>query len=450
MGGMSELVKIERMAYGPCGVGHLASGKTVFVEEAAPGDLVAIELVEEKERFATARIEEVVEAGGDRCAVPAGTPRALAPWAQLSYRAQLSAKEAIVRDALIRVGHLAPDEVDAALRPIVASADVWGYRNKIEMGVTRDLEGRLVLGFHAAGQTTVTPASECLLANHLIASAPQALQGALRYLEGRDGDLGLFRVGVRASATTGSCEVALWTAPGPFPRGFAAKIVGDAVSATSLVRVIAEEGAGRKVKRVEVLDGQGFWRERLDICGSSHPVSLQASAPSFFQVNTAQAAKLVEVAVGGLGLEEGERVADLYSGVGTFTTCLARTGAQVSAIELEGSAARDLRRNCEKARATVDVVCDDVSRALPSVAKGGLDALLVDPPRAGLDKRVISHIRLARPSRLAYVSCDPQTLARDVARLGGAGYRLVSATPVDMFPQTYHVETVVLMSRAQD
>lgn len=447
---MTESVYIERMSYGPDAVGRLSSGKTVFVRGAAPGEVVDVEIVEEKPRFARAVA----------CS-PSATISPIAPWAHLPYDLQLSQKQTLVRDALVRVGHFSPNEADAALRKIVPSKDEWGYRNKLELAATTDSRGRFALGFHEADSDAVDPIDRCALGNRLIERAPSAVAGALRYLSGGEG-LGIYRVGVRGSLGTKSVEVALWTPPSAFPRAFAAKMLVDAVGATSVVRVVADPGKARKVKRVEVLAGGGHWcesmvvrRQAAEPADAAHPnvpnaVPYAVSAPSFFQVNTKQAAKLVAIALDALAMERGQIVADLYAGVGTFSIPLALAGATVAAIELEGSAARDLRRNCTHNGVDVDVVCDDVAQALPRVAKrqGRLDAVIVDPPRSGLDKRALAHIDHVAPQRMVYVSCDPQTMARDAARLVGRGWHLVSTTPVDLFPQTYHVETVNLFVRS--
>lgn len=440
---MNETVSVERMSYGPDAVGRLASGKTVFVPGAVPGDVVEVSVVEEKPTFARAALRAVVEPSVQRAkdwqAVCADAPlQAVAPWSQLSYDAQLAAKQDCVVSALTRTARLDAELVARVMSPIVAAPHEWGYRNKVELAATPDPQGRLSLGFHAPGSDRIVPAKECRLANHLLRKAPKALTGALRYLAG-SGDLGIYRVGIRASERTGSVEVALWTPPSSFPRTFAAKMLRDAVGASSVVRVIADAGASRKVKRVEVLDGDGFWRER------SSGFDFAVSAPSFFQVNTAQAELLVSKALEGAALGSGDVAADLFSGVGAFSLPMAAAGAEVVAVELEGSSSRDFRINADANGVDAEMVCDDVRLALPHL--GPLDAVVVDPPRAGLHADVVASVADAGPQRVVYVSCDPQTLARDVARFAQAGYVLESVQPVDMFPQTYHVETVCALAR---
>ena len=217
----------------------------------------------------------------------------------------------------------------------------------------------------------------------------------------------------------------------------------SSLKATSVVRVIADPGKARKIKGLEVLDGKGCWQEQL--LGARYV----AHAPSFFQVNTAQAEKLIGEVLRGLGGEVGDGgpvgldemlIADLYSGGGTFSIPLAAAGADVIAVESAGSSVRDLRRNADANGVDIEIIGGDAARELPEL--GELDALVVDPPRAGLADGVVESIAAARPERVAYVSCNPATWARDVARFEENGYELLYAQPVDLFPQTYHVEVV--------
>lgn len=450
---MSEKVQIERMASSAEAVAHLSSGKTVFVYGGAPGDVAEVEVIEEKPTFARAKLIDLLEASPDRepshkKASSDLAELALAPWAHLSYDAQLRAKKSNVENALKRVAHMSFDVIETVVRDIVPSNREWGYRNKLEFAAKLDQNDRICIGVNAEGTHDFIELKEARLGNSLIRKSPKALQGALRYLCGND-DLGIYRVGIRGSENTDSVEVALWTPPSSFPRGFSAKLLKDGVGATSVVRVIADPGSSRKVKRVEVLGGDGFWheemRDRIDGEGDLEPFDFRVSAPSFFQVNTPQAQNMVGLVLKGLDIAPDSRVADLYSGVGTFSFPLAAIGANVTAVELEGSSSRDFKRNVELNQLDAEMICDDVARALPRL--GHLNAVVVDPPRAGLDKQVIAQLADCEPDRIAYVSCDVQTLARDIERLSSRGYKLVSLTPVDMFPQTYHVECVSIFAR---
>lgn len=436
---MTETLTIERMSYGPCAIAHEASGRTVFVQGAVPGDVVEARIVSEHKSFANAVVERVVEASSERVLPKdAELVNSIEPWSLLEYAAQLKAKRANVVDAFARTGGIARSEAERLVEDVRPSKRTYGYRNKLEMAAFTDASGKFQLGFREQGSDACVAAKRCSLAVRTIERAPKALAGAIRFMSGAQ-DLGIFRVGVRASLRTKSVEVALWTPPSAFPRDIAAKMLEDSVGATSVVRVIAEPGSERRVKRVEALLDKGFWRE--EACGLSFAVS----APSFFQVNTAQAEVLVKLACEMAEVHEGMLVADVFAGVGLFSMAFAEVGAEVVAIELSGSAVRDLRRNAEANELFVDAVCDDAVRALDQLT--GAQVVLVDPPRAGLEKRVLEGICDAAPERIIYVSCDPQTLARDIARFAARGYALQRTCPVDLFPQTYHVECVNLLTR---
>ena len=259
---------------------------------------------------------------------------------------------------------------------------------------------------------------------------------------GNSRDLSIERVGIRASRRTRALEVALWTPTGGFPRSQVSRVLQDALKPTSVVRVMSKgDRRARKIAGVEALSGEGSWTENI---GSER---MRLSAPSFFQVNTTAAEILVDLVLEALNPQEDEVAIDLYCGAGTFTLPLARRCAYVAAVEAYGPAVRDLRRNLEIARLdNVDVIGGDAVREFPDEEA---DVLVVDPPRAGLDEEAISLIAGSGARDIAYVSCDPATLARDLARFAQEGtYRTVSITPVDLFPQTFHCETVVHLTRA--
>lgn len=436
---MRETLTIEKMSNGPDAIAHEESGRTIFVQGGVPGDVVEARIVSERKSFANAVVERVVEASCDRVAPK--DPElvdSIEPWSVLAYPAQLLAKRANVVDALTRNGGIPRERAEQLVEEVRPSKREYSYRNKLEMATFADAASRFTLGFRQQGSDTCVAAQRCSLGVRTLERAPKALTGAIRFMSGAE-DLGIYRVGVRGSLRTKSLEVALWTPPSSFPRGFAAKMLEDALGATSVVRVIAEPGSERNVKQVEALLGRGFWQE--EVLGLSFAVS----APSFFQVNTAQAEVLVKLALEMAQVEEGTFVADVFSGVGLFSLAFADAGADVVAIELSGSAVRDLRRNADANGLFVDAICDDAVRALDSL--DGAEVVVVDPPRAGLEKRVIEGICDAAPERVIYVSCDPQTFARDCARFAAHGYELRRTCPVDQFPQTFHIECVSLLTR---
>jgi len=361
------------------------------------------------------------------------------PWAHLSRDAQLREKRDNIVSSLVRLAHIEPERADSLVSTTERPSDDWGYRNKVELGVSQ-ASGRTAIGMHAQDGRTVIKVDRCPLFDDPKAKTVKAMCGSLSYLANSDG-LSLQRIGVRTSRRTRDLEIAVWTEPGPFPRAQVAKVLGDAVNASSIVRVLTKgPQKARWVTGVERLLGKGCWTER--IAGGR----MDLSAPSFFQVNTIGAERLVELVLEGLSPTEDDEAMDLYCGAGTFTLPLARTCGFVSAVESSGPAVRDLRRNLERAGLdNVDAVGGDADREFPDT---DADIIVVDPPRAGLAENVVRQLSEQPARSIAYVSCDPATLARDIARFEGVGtYRAARITPVDLFPQTFHVETVIILQR---
>ena len=432
---------VERMAYGADAVARDAGGRTVFVRDGVPGDRVAAVVDAEADRYANAHVESVLEASPDRVVpeCPYASVCGGCPWASLRYEAQAKAKRDGVVDALARIGHIDRDRAEALVRPIESPSKPWGYRNKVELASVRR-GNRIMLGMHGAASDEVIKVDKCLLMPKKHAGAVKSVAGALNYFANSHG-LDLERVGIRASMATGELEVALWDRPGPFPRAQAAKMVGDAVKASSVVRVMQKGPAkARKIAGVEALSGKGSWGERI---GEER---MRVSAPSFFQVNTKGAEKLVELVIEGLDPQAHEEAMDLYCGAGTFTLPLARRVDFVSAVESYGPAVRDLRRNLEDAGLdNIDPIGGDAGLEFPDT---DADVIVVDPPRAGLAEDVVRKLSDQPARAIAYVSCDPATLARDLARFEEIGvFAPESVTPVDLFPQTFHVENVTILKR---
>lgn len=434
---------IDCMTYGPDGLARAEDGKAVFVSGAVTGDTVEARIVSDGASFARAEVAELLEPSPLRGDAPCPFIGVCGgcPWGDLSIEAQRAAKEENLRSALARIGRFDEESVASMMRPIRAAKDAWGYRNKVELAPSHD-GSRFFLGMHGRDPEAIVRVDACPLFEKKFPRAIKAVAGALSYM-GNSRDLGIERVGIRASRRTRAIEVALWTPTGPFPRSQVALVLGDALKPTSVVRVMSRgDRRARKVAGVEALGGEGSWTERI-----GHE-EMRFSAPSFFQVNTAAAEILIDLVMEALAPAEDEVACDLYSGAGTFTLPLARRCAFVSAVEAYGPAVRDLRRNLEFARLdNVDVIGGDAVREFP---EEGADVLVVDPPRSGLGEGAIELIAGSGARDVAYVSCDPATLARDLRRFTDEGtFRVVSTTPVDLFPQTFHCETVAHLTRAQ-
>ena len=444
--GNTVRLAVERMTYGADAIAHNEDGKTIFVEGAVAGDVVEARIVRDEKSFSRAIAVSVLEPSPQRISptCPFAGVCGGCPWSTLAYDAQLEAKRANVMDALVRIGHMEQTRAEELVAPCEAPGKPWGYRNKIELAFAKQ-GSRAIVGMHAAAhegtkKPQVIKVDSCPLLSTRHKKLVKAVSGALGYLTGSHG-ITLDRVGIRASERTKDVEIALWTSPGSFPRSQAAKILTDATKASSIVRVLTKGPTkARKVTGVEVLKGRGHWRERL------YNNTMMLSAPSFFQVNTVGAQRLIDLVLEGLSPTEDDEAMDLYCGAGTFTLPLAEKCAWVSAVESYGPAVRDLRRNLDSCGLNnVEPIGGDADREFPD---GQADVIVVDPPRAGLAPEVIRKLSEQPARAIAYVSCDPATLARDLRRFANEGvFEPTSVTPVDLFPQTYHVETVVLMTR---
>ncbi len=433
---------IERMAYGADAVAHADDGKTVFVQGGVPGDVVRAEVFQDGPSFSKARVTEVIEASDARVRpeCPLSGVCGGCPWASMRYDAQAKAKRANVVDSLVRIGHMDAGRVEKIVAPCESPSKPWGYRNKIELACASN-HGRVTIGMHGVDPSQVVKVTKCPLLDARDAGLAKSVSGAVSYLANSH-HLQIDRIGIRTSRRTHDVEVALWTQPGPFPRAQAAKIINDATRATSVVRVLTKGPLkARKFAGQEVLGGRGHWSEKVG------EETMRVSAPSFFQVNTRGAERLVQLVMDGLGVTEDDEAMDLYCGAGTFTLPLARAAGFVSAVESYGPAVRDLRRNLDWSRVqNVDAIGGDADLEFPDT---DADVIVVDPPRAGLAESVVGKLSDQPARAIAYVSCDPATLGRDLGRFEAEGtFRVRSVTPVDLFPQTFHVETVTILERA--
>jgi 23S rRNA (uracil1939-C5)-methyltransferase len=208
-------LEIERMGYGPEAIAHDSDGKTVFVTGGVPGDTVEVETDADEARFSRAHVTKVLEASPDRVTPPCPFVDVCGgcPWAHMSYEAQLAAKRSGIVDALARLGHFSPDEAEELVAPIVAPGEPWGYRNKVELAVANQ-HGRAVVGMHAAGSAGVVKVPSCPLLDSKFKSVVKAVQGSMNYLAGSR-DLGLERIGIRASRRTKSLRLPFGELPAP-------------------------------------------------------------------------------------------------------------------------------------------------------------------------------------------------------------------------------------------
>jgi 23S rRNA (uracil1939-C5)-methyltransferase len=439
---------IDDLAFGGEGVGRL-DGYVVFVRGGLPGDRLRVTLTEARSRYGRGTIEAVLVPSPDRVEPPCpyfgqcGGCRLQ----HLAYPAQLAFKEKQVRDCLTRLGGLPPFE----LRPIVPAPEPYGYRNKMEFTVA---EPGPALGLHAAERyDVVLDIERCLLQSERMNALldevrRQARTRGLSVWDQRT-ERGLLRfVTVREGRRTGEAMVNLVAST---PDVEALMPVADALktrvpaTASVLVNVNAKKASVAIGTEEHLLLGRDHITESLG------GVTFQVSANSFFQTNTVQAERLFALVAEACALDGAETVLDLYSGTGAISLLLARRAGHVYGIELAAAAVADAVRN---ARANgIDnctFLAGEVRHVLPALMREGVRASVVvaDPPRAGFHPKALAALAALAPARIVYVSCNPATLARDVGDLARQGYRLEWVQPVDMFPQTPHIEAVARLSRA--
>jgi 23S rRNA (uracil1939-C5)-methyltransferase len=425
---------VESLAYGGKGIAR-RNGYVVFVAGALPGDRVRAEVTRAKKGYAEASTREIVRESPDR--VPprcdhGGEPCPGAPWQGLAYEEQLRHKHSQVADALLRLGGLDGFE----LEPIEPAVEQWRYRNKLEYSFGRR-EGELVLGFHARGRwDLVVDAEDCQLASERNNAGRNELRdwarsvGLPAYDKRRHE--GVFRnLVIREGRRTGQLQSRLVTSAAEIPR--------PPVDLHTIV-----EGPGSSTDGATGAIGAEYLEEEL------RGLRFRISHRAFFQTNTEMAERLYGFAGDLAGLTGAERVFDLFCGIGTLGLTLASQAGEVWGVEIVPDAIVDAEENArlneiENAHFRAGDARKEIRPLLEEAAKP--DVVVVDPPRAGLSKKIVRRLIECEAPRIVYVSCNPTTLAPNAAQLTEAGYRLRRVKPVDMFPQTPHIECVALLEK---
>lgn len=423
---------VESLAAGGDGVGRVG-GRVVFVEGAAPGDVLEVELFEERERSARARVVRRLSDSAAR--VDPGCPHAATcggcHWLHVSQSAQAEAKERLFWDALERIGGIPRAALQS--RPLVASPSELRYRRRARLHLA---SGRL--GYRARSSHALVEPTECRLLEPRLEAALLRLQETLA----REGPV------ARCTDISIACDATRVTAAFHvdeiLPAGAArAERIAQRAGLDGAVIAPASPQAGP----ARAL-GDPLLSEEAPFAA---PAKVYGRADLFAQANRGANDRLVALALEGLAPEGSgpSRVLELYCGAGNFTFGLARRVAQVTAVESSCEALDLARRSAREAGlSSIRFVLGEALAVASALAREGqrFDALLLDPPRAGA--RGVGRAAAALGARrVVYVSCDPATLARDARELGAAGYRCVWGAPVDMFPQTCHVEGVLVLER---
>ncbi len=402
-------LKLDSMAHGGDAIGR-HDGRAIFVPYAIPGEQVRAEIIDERKRFARAKVIEVLEPSParvePRCPYFGYDKCGGCQWQHIDTAVQTRMKGLVTVDQLQRIGKF---EIPLVFEPIPDEVG-WGYRNHALFRVDRD--GRL--GFLAARSHNVYPIKDCLILHPLLSKLLQSLDMVYPELEWLE---------LRAGTATSDLMLLLQAKEEESPSL-------NVDFPLSIVQIRHDDA-------VAPLIGLDFIVEHV------HDREFRISATSFFQVNSAQAAQLVNIVMGALDLKGHEHVLDAYCGVGLFTAFVAGEADSVTGIEVNPPAVVDAHHNLAHVD-NVTLLEGPVLTMIHEVNRK-IDAALVDPPRAGLEPQVVDALVEHSPERIVYVSCDPATLARDCSRLVKHGYSLEWVQPVDVFPQTYHIENVALL-----
>ena len=432
---------IDTLAFGGAGVAR-TDGYVVFVPGAIPGDRVRAVIGKRKRAYAEARVTEILEPSRERIAPVADHPGA--PWQVLPYERQLEVKQEQVLDALRRIGKLD----GFTLEPIVPAVSQWRYRNKLEYSFGTGPSGELVCGFHAPGRwDEIVAIEDCLLASQRANAAREQIvswcraQGLTAY-DRRGGEGMLRNLVVREGRRTGALQVRLVTGPGRLNR----ESLAAAAEGLDGVLWTRQSSLGETTQggETELLAGSDRFEDTVS------DMRFEISASAFFQTNTEMAERLYQLAIEYARPGGFERVYDLYCGIGTIGLLMSPRVAEVWGLELVPEAISDAIANARHNEIdNAHFFAGDVRLAMRELVEraGRPDVLMVDPPRSGLSQKIVRRIIEASPSRIVYVSCNPTTLAPNAAQLVEAGYELVRVRPVDMFPQTPHIECVAELVR---
>ena len=410
-------VKIESIASCGFGVSHI-DGFAVFVRDAVTGDVADVEITEVKKRFAYARIVELIQKSPHRIENRCSFSKLCGgcDFGHVEYLHQLDTKKEIVENAIRRIGAIADFELDE----IIGCKKQYGYRNKVVFAVDDDR-----IGYNEKKSHRVLEIEECLLFDKINKDIIRAIKGKTNGIKKVFLRIAKGKVMVVLYADTLNIESTI------------VKSISDV--SENIVSIIL-----RTKKEQKILYGT----DRLidEILG----VRFEISPDSFFQVNPEQTEVLYKKAIEFADIKKDDFVMDIYCGIGTISLIAARNAKKVIGIEIVDKAIEDARENARiNGIENAKFFADSADKIVPKLIESGEkpDIVILDPPRSGSDEKTLGAILEVRPKRIVYVSCNPSTLARDLKFLCGDTYKITASTAVDMFPQTEHVETVVLMSR---
>ena len=449
------VVTIEDVGVNGEGIGKV-EGYTLFVKDAIIGDTVEAVITKPKKNYAYAKMVKLLKPSKQRVPAKCSVARQCGGCQiqELSYESQLEFKAKKVRGNLERIGGFAPEFLDTIMEPICGMDEPFYYRNKAQFPIGTDKEGKIVTGFYARRTHQIIPNTECALGvdvnqkilniivdfmnqNHVTAYNEETRRGLVRHV--------LIRYGFK----TKEIMVCLVINGDKIPHS--EKLVDKLTKIegmTSITYSVNCENTNVIMgKEIGVLWGQAYITDYIG------DVKYQISPLSFYQVNPVQTEKLYGLALEYAGLKGEETVWDLYCGIGTISLFLAQKAKKVYGVEIVPQAIVDAKNNAKiNHLENVEFFVGKAEEVLPEQYEKSqvyADVIVVDPPRKGCEESLLDTMVKMQPKRIVYVSCDSATLARDLKYLCEKGYELQKVRPVDQFPMTVHVETVVLMSRVK-
>ena len=456
-GAIAELV-IEKMAYGGQGVARL-NGLVLFVRAAIPGDRVVAQVIKKKKDYAMARMTELLEPSPDRIRAPCPYSGFCGgcQWQHVTYERQLDYKKDHIKEALARIGALP----HVPVYDVIPSEKQFAYRNKMEFSFSdrrwflpdemdrREMLGGFALGLHVPGTYyKVIDVEACLLqqekGNHILREVKASVKHGGVPVYGLKSHQGFWRfLTLRYSTYFDEWMVNLVTSEDK-PAGLkpTVEILSDRFD--NIKTIVNNIHGGRASVAVgeseKVLSGDGTIQDRIG------PFTFQVSANSFFQTNSLGAEALYNKVKEFAELKGSDVVLDLYSGTGTIPIFLSNHAEKIVGMEITQSAITDAERNCRANGVhNCRFILGDIRENLTSL-KLRPDVLIIDPPRAGMHKDVLSGVMELGAKKIVYLSCNPTTLARDMKTMS-QDYMVAGIQPVDMFPHTFHIESVAKLVR---
>ena len=453
---------IEDMSEDGAGIGK-ADGYPLFVKDAVVGDHARVKVIKDKKRYAYAKLVEVLEPSPDRVKplCPVAGPCGGCQLQALSYDAQLAFKHRKVKEHLRRIGGFAVAEEEGGegvfVRPVMGMDMPWCYRNKEQFPVGKNKDGKIVTGFYAGRTHSIIDTSDCMLSVPVCESVLFRFKAWMEQygIEPYDEETGtglVRHVLIRSSRHFGSSTVCPVINGEELPHSeeLVKMLTADPQVISVCYNVNTSRGNVILGEKVVPLHGQPCIIDKIQ------DRLFKISPLSFYQVNPTQTERLYATVREFCGLTGEEVLWDLYCGIGTISLYLSGGVKQAFGVEIVPAAIEDARMNAEiNGVKNVEFICGKAEEVLPEyyakeAAEGRAataDIMIVDPPRKGCDKALLDTMLQMAPKRIIYVSCDSATLARDLKILCEGGYAVQAVQPVDMFPQTVHVETVCCLYR---